>query len=105
MDLTNAGLAATLRAMPSVGRLLERWPLPAREAAADALRHELASLRAGLLDGTIMQPPGDEAIVQRATARLAAAARPVLRRVINATGIILHTNLAARRSRPRRCGR
>ena len=31
--------------------------------------------------------------MQRAAARLAAAARPVLRRVINATGIILHTNL------------
>ena len=95
VGLTNAEAADRLRALPSVGHLLDTWPapFPAREAAAEALRRELARLRAGLLDGTIVEAPGGEAIVQLACARLEREARPVLRRVINATGVILHTNL------------
>ncbi len=95
MDLTNPGLAAKLRALPSVGHLLDIWPAApaAREAAAEALRRELTLLRAGLLDGSVGDAPGHDAIVQQAAAWLEAEARPVLRRVINATGIILHTNL------------
>ena len=95
MDLTNAGSAGKLRALPSVGRLLEVWPgpAPATADAADALRGELARLRAALLDGTVAHIPLAEEIVGRAAAGLAERSQPVLRRVINATGIILHTNL------------
>ena len=95
MDLTNAGCATKLRALPSIGTLLEVWPGQphARAAAAEALRAELTRVRAGILDGTLQAVPTVEQIVQRASDILTAEARPVLRRVINATGVILHTNL------------
>ncbi len=95
MDEPNAGSPGKLRTLPSIGRLLEVWPgVPqAREAAAEALRQELAKVRAGVLDGTVPEVPGAQEIVRRAAASVASQDRPVLRRVINATGIILHTNL------------
>ena len=99
MALTNAGLAAKLRTLPQVGHLLDAWPtaipsqVPGRDAAVEALRAVLAQLRAALLDGTLTEVPGPTEIIQRAAAALDAQSRPVLRRVINATGIILHTNL------------
>jgi L-seryl-tRNA(Ser) seleniumtransferase len=66
---------ARLRALPSVDRL-----------ATAVARAELAARRQELLDG-----PGDDEVdlVQRARARLA----PRARRVLNATGVVLHTNL------------
>ena len=95
LDLTNAGSSAKLRALPSVGALLEVWPGQphARHGAAEALRTELTRIRAGILDGTVDTVPTVEQIVERATGTMTAEARPVLRRVINATGVILHTNL------------
>jgi L-seryl-tRNA(Ser) seleniumtransferase len=68
-------LHARLRALPSVDRL-----------ATAVARAELAAHRQELLDGQA----GDEVdLVQRARARLA----PGTRRVLNATGVVLHTNL------------
>ena len=94
MDLTNAGSAAKLRSLPQVGHLLEAWPAaPSRDAAAEALRVVLAQLRVALLDGTLTEVPGSAEIIRRAATALDAQSRPVLRRVINATGIVLHTNL------------
>ena len=92
VDLTNAGSAGKLRALPAIGQLLELWPAP-RPAATEALRLVLAQMRAALLDGTLTEVPGTAEIIQRAAATLEAQARSALRRVINATGIILHTNL------------
>ena len=90
----DAAPADKLRALPSVGHLLGRWPAEApRVGAAEALRTELAAIRAALLDGSMAEAPDGAEIVRRAVASVAAEARPVLRRVINATGIILHTNL------------
>ncbi len=63
-----------LRALPSVDRL-----------AASVARAELATRRAELLGGET----GEVDLVQRAAGRL----RPSLRRVLNATGVVLHTNL------------
>jgi L-seryl-tRNA(Ser) seleniumtransferase len=63
-----------LRALPSVDRL-----------ATAVARAELAQRRAELLGGA-----GDEVdLVERARGRL----RPSLRRVLNATGVVVHTNL------------
>ena len=92
---TGVGPANQLRSLPSVGHLLELWPgaSPARDGAADALRTELAGIRAALLEGDITHAPDATEIVRRAAAALVTASRPALRRVINATGIILHTNL------------
>ena len=87
-----AGSAADrLRALPAVGRLLEQWPPPVPPQAATALRSVLGELRAEMLAGGPAAKPGD--ILRRAMDLLDARSRPVLRPVINATGIILHTNL------------
>ena len=93
MDLTTAGSAGNLRALPSIGQLLEAWPGVAPAHAPDALRAVLAQLRTALLDGTIPEIPGRDVILSRAISVVETRARPVLRRVVNATGIILHTNL------------
>ena len=92
VDLTNAGSAGKLRALPSIGHLLERWQV-FPPGAAEVLRLVLAQVRAALLDGTLTEVPGPDEIIHRAATALDAQAQPVLRRVINATGIILHTNL------------
>lgn len=64
-----------LRALPSVDRL-----------ATAVARAELAERRAALLDGA---PAGTDDLVAAARRRL----RPSLRRVLNATGVVVHTNL------------
>jgi L-seryl-tRNA(Ser) seleniumtransferase len=60
--------------------------------AVAAAREEIAATRMRILEG---QPPEDDerALRQAAAARAAALSRPTLRRVINATGVVLHTNL------------
>jgi L-seryl-tRNA(Ser) seleniumtransferase len=64
-----------LRALPSVDRL-----------AVAVARAELEERRAALLAG---EDPGGDDLVAAARARL----RPSLRRVLNATGVVVHTNL------------
>src|SRR4051812_9217096 len=68
------GARERLRALPSVDRL-----------ATAVARAELAERRAELLAGTA----GEVDLVARARERL----RPSLRRVLNATGVVVHTNL------------
>jgi len=82
------------RALPSVDRLLQAQATRAllatypRDLVVDALRTSLAEARASA-DATI---DGD-ALVARAESALAARTQTSLRPVINATGVILHTNL------------
>jgi L-seryl-tRNA(Ser) seleniumtransferase len=80
-------------ASPAIAALAERAP---RWAVVAAVREEIARLRGRILDGAHIAPPGDDklpidagAVAARVTARL----RPSLVRVINATGVVLHTNL------------
>jgi L-seryl-tRNA(Ser) seleniumtransferase len=79
-----------LRDLPSVDRLLADDVLAsgprllATAAARDALERARDTIRAG-------GDPGD--VVATARAELARLAAPSLRRVINATGVIVHTNL------------
>ena len=100
MDATNSSNRQGLRSLPQVQRLLEMpeaGPLLAtasRAAVVAALRAALAQVRAEFL------APGDPAaipvpaeILARAAAALRSRDQPLLRRVINATGIVLHTNL------------
>jgi L-seryl-tRNA(Ser) seleniumtransferase len=77
-----------LRALPPVDALAAALDLPHPRAVAVA-RAVLAERRAELLAGLA----GDADLVARARERLAAQERPSLRRVINATGVIVHTNL------------
>jgi L-seryl-tRNA(Ser) seleniumtransferase len=73
-----------LLALPEAAALLARHP---RAAVAAALRAELDALRR---DGGGYSAAR---VFAAAQAALEAAARPGLRRVINATGVVLHTNL------------
>jgi len=92
-DSADAG--ALLRQLPSVEEilrepatrtLLQRLP---RWAVLDGVREALERARRRILAGG--EAPDD--LVAVAAALAEAAARPSLRRVINATGVILHTNI------------
>jgi L-seryl-tRNA(Ser) seleniumtransferase len=74
-----------LRDLPSVDDLTRQSDDP---LAVDAARAVLARAREEIREGV---DPGD--LGQRVTAELARARRPTLRRVLNATGVIVHTNL------------
>jgi L-seryl-tRNA(Ser) seleniumtransferase len=91
-----------LRVIPAIEQLRQRDAMRAletrygRAALVDALRAETGALRDRLASGHIAAVTVDEAINEieiGAAARLRAAMRPSLVRVINATGVIVHTNL------------
>lgn len=88
----------SLRALPSVDSLLQSDAGSrltgeyGRPLTLQALRESLDDLREELLDG-VLPAATSESILVRAEAQLAAWTRPALVRVINATGVILHTNL------------
>jgi L-seryl-tRNA(Ser) seleniumtransferase len=79
-----------LRDLPSVDSLLadERLAAEPHELAVAAAREVLERARDDIRAG---REPGS--LVDAALAHLAAARRPSLRRVLNATGVIVHTNL------------
>jgi L-seryl-tRNA(Ser) seleniumtransferase len=86
-----------MRAIPSIEQLRQRPALVALEATygraaiVDALRAEAAALRERRSEGASADVVAE---IERATiARLASDSVPSLRRVINATGVIIHTNL------------
>lgn len=86
------------RKLPQVQRLLEiaeargLGAAHGRAALTGALRSRLAELRLELARGGGTAPPADVIVAQAAEA-LEEAGQGRLRRVINATGIVLHTNL------------
>jgi len=73
---------------PSAARLIEQY---GRDLTLRALRDVLAELRAEIQQGGTALPVSQ--IILQAEARLAAWLHPTLIPVINASGIILHTNL------------
>jgi L-seryl-tRNA(Ser) seleniumtransferase len=87
-----------MRSIPSIEQLRQRPKLLAleptygRAAIVDALRAEAAALRSESAAG---HEPDDvvNAIETAAIERLTSELAPSLRRVINATGVIVHTNL------------
>jgi len=79
---------SSLRDLPAVDVLAGQVEAP-RAVAVAAARAVLAERRAELLGGA----GGDADLAARANAWAADAARPRLRRVLNATGVIVHTNL------------
>ncbi len=89
----------TLRDLPSIDRLLsygettdliERYGRP---LTVEALRQSLDRLRENLRRGKNGDTISDTALIAQAGQTLEEWFAPTLRRVINATGIIVHTNL------------
>lgn len=84
---------ASLQDLPSVDQVLRNLPhlksLPPK-LVADEVRATLAERRRSLLAGN---PPSEETIERLVESRLAELLQPSLRPVINASGVILHTNL------------
>jgi L-seryl-tRNA(Ser) seleniumtransferase len=78
-----------LRALPSVERLAAALDAGAGPLAVAAARETIERRREELLAGA----EGEADLLARARTALAVAARPSLRPVINATGVIVHTNL------------
>jgi L-seryl-tRNA(Ser) seleniumtransferase len=84
--------------IPSIEQLRQRTTMRqleaihGRQAVVDALRTEAAALRERLASGS---GPDDVigTLEQQTTSRLQAQAQPSLRPVINATGVVIHTNL------------
>jgi L-seryl-tRNA(Ser) seleniumtransferase len=90
-------VAAEARKIPRTDRLLaaaERAGITAvlgHGPVVEAVRETLERLREEVLAGASCPPPGE--VEARLLARLAEDARGSLRRVVNATGVVLHTNL------------
>ncbi|NTU72269.1 MAG: L-seryl-tRNA(Sec) selenium transferase, partial [Coriobacteriia bacterium] len=89
---------ALLRTLPKTDEVLAHPVLTEtlgsvpRALVVDAVRAAIDDARARLLAGEPLTP-GAESVARDALARATLAARPSLRPVVNATGIIVHTNL------------
>jgi L-seryl-tRNA(Ser) seleniumtransferase len=87
-----------LRQLPKVDTLLEREDISAlcesvsRTLVVDAVREAVDEVRTSILAGQPADPSTD-AVAAHAIAKVREKARRSLRRVINATGIVVHTNL------------
>jgi L-seryl-tRNA(Ser) seleniumtransferase len=88
-----------LRRLPQVGALLGTsqaqellWRHP-QPQVADALREAICALREAIVGGEAVPDDLPAAALQMAAQALERAARTGLRPVINATGVIVHTNL------------
>lgn len=83
------------RSLPSVAALLELDAVQvlasshARATVVGAARDAIREVR----DGCATLPEGDDEWIERVVTALGARSTPALRRVINATGVVLHTNL------------
>ena len=86
-----------LRKLPSVDRLLQEGAVQAlaeeygHDLTVEAIRQALDLARQGIVAG--QDCPSTDELVEMARASLEARSRPTLRPVINATGVIIHTNL------------
>ncbi|MCB2059909.1 MAG: L-seryl-tRNA(Sec) selenium transferase [Novosphingobium sp.] len=76
--------------MPAAASMIARF---GHGAVADALRNTLAELREQIGAGLLAAAPDADSVLTRSGEALAQRVRPGLRRTINATGIVLHTNL------------
>jgi L-seryl-tRNA(Ser) seleniumtransferase len=83
--------AESLRSLPSVERLAARLPEAPHHLSVAAARETIDAARQAVLGGGPVLD--EEELASAAAERLARLTQPSLRRVINATGVVLHTNL------------
>lgn len=89
----------TLRNLPSVEQLLQTETTAhliarfGRPLTLDALRKTLDDIRARFKSGTLAELPSTDSILAQSESTLSAWTAQTLHPVINATGVILHTNL------------
>ncbi|TDB36946.1 MAG: L-seryl-tRNA(Sec) selenium transferase [Actinobacteria bacterium] len=94
-----------LRSLPKVDRLLERADIAAlaeihpRSVVTDAIRETVDALRADILSG-VLHEVGEDAVASAVIGLVERKGVRSLRRVINATGIVVHTNLGRSRLAP-----
>ena len=89
--------AKELRKIPAIDRLLHaaeaaepgRYP---HALLVEALREAAAQIRQEVQNG-VQENPGEETVLEAARKILQRAEQPRLRRVVNGSGVILHTNL------------
>ncbi|MBV9837894.1 MAG: L-seryl-tRNA(Sec) selenium transferase [Solirubrobacterales bacterium] len=86
------GDADRLRALPAVHELAAELDAPHAVAVA-AARRAIAQARAALSAGELPVDGLEQRLLRQARAALAELTGPSLRRVLNATGVIVHTNL------------
>ncbi len=88
---------ALLRNIPRVDELLAPvralCPNASSAVVTAAVRRTLDALREDILSGAARELPGRDALCTLAAAYVRGAETPSLRPVINATGVVLHTNL------------
>ena len=96
-DETVSPREALFRRLPSVDRLIQepglgeaRWP---HGLVVETARAILAATRERLAGGQELVAPSLAELVAETVARLERRTSPNLRRVVNATGVVLHTNL------------
>ncbi len=88
-----------LRSLPSVDtisadeRVRNACPSAARRLVVDSVRQALDQVRSAVLEGKFEADDVEAEVVARSIRLLREAARPSYRKVVNATGIILHTGL------------
>jgi L-seryl-tRNA(Ser) seleniumtransferase len=90
-----------LRRLPAVDRLLELaraeacFELVPPAVVVGCIRAVIDEDRRRIREGGRVSDPdlADRAVLERVKASVAAAMRPKLRRVVNATGVVIHTNL------------
>jgi L-seryl-tRNA(Ser) seleniumtransferase len=89
----------TLRDLPSVEELLQTKAAAelisrfGRPLTLTAIRETLDTIRARFASGSITALPLHDLVLAQADSLLSSWIKPTLRSVINATGVILHTNL------------
>lgn len=99
MNTTENGKTSLLRRLPSVDALLNApgsaglQQTYGRALATEGLRAALDTLRQAIQNNQLSAPPREADILQNAESWLADLLAPTLFPVINASGVIVHTNL------------